>query len=148
MAVPTVQIREVRCLVALKVRGDIRDRLRIRNPIRGLIDNAACTNAALVIVVTQMPRSNHGLVRAIRRHRCPAELERQKGKQDDDENTEHKSEFNGCWFCLGTTRVKKDCGVCSLQCTVACDGMGAIEQAKVVGEVVLLDVDVLKALLH
>jgi hypothetical protein len=39
----------------------------------------------LVVVVTEVLDAGLGLMPAIRRHRRPAELERQKGEQDDGE---------------------------------------------------------------
>ena len=52
----------------------------------------------LVIVVTEVLRLRARLVPAITRHGRPAELERQKGNQEDGEPTAHRKEFSGYRF--------------------------------------------------
>ena len=48
-----------------------------------------------VLVVAQVLGVLTGFVPAIRRHGRPAELERQKGEQDDGENSTHGQESSG-----------------------------------------------------
>ncbi len=79
---PAVEIHTARSLVALRVR--VGHRLRI----------GAAVSVVLVLVVTEVP-GTLGLVLAIRRHRRPAELERQHGEQDDGEEAAHSAESIG-----------------------------------------------------
>ena len=49
----------------------------------------------LVVVVTEVLDPGLGLVPTVRRHRRPAELERQEGEQDDGEEATHERESSG-----------------------------------------------------
>ena len=49
----------------------------------------------LVVVVTEVLDAGLGLMPAVRRHGRPAELERQKGEQDDGKNSAHRQESSG-----------------------------------------------------
>ena len=56
----------------------------------------------LVVVVTEVLDTGLGLMPAVRRHGRPAELERQKGEQDDGKNSAHRQESSGYRvFCAG-----------------------------------------------
>jgi len=63
----------------------------------------AGVSVVLVVVVTEVFDHGLGLVPTIRRHRRPAELERQEGKQDDGEEAAHGRESSGYRVCLGIT---------------------------------------------
>ena len=61
----------------------------------------AGVSVVLVVVVTEVFDPGLGLVPTIRRHRRPAELERQEGEQNDGEKTAHERESSGYRVCLG-----------------------------------------------
>ena len=69
--------------------------IRVRIRIRVQPDAVASIAMVLVIVVTEVFRPGLGLVPTVRRHRCPAELERQKGEQDDGEDATHGPKSSG-----------------------------------------------------
>ena len=77
----------------------------VRVEIRVQPDSVAGVNVVLVLVVTEVLHPDLGLVPAVRRHRRPAELKRQEGKQDDGEKTVHGCESSGYRVYLGTTEV-------------------------------------------
>ena len=52
----------------------------------------AGVSVVLVVVMTEVFDPGLSLVPTVRRHRRPAELERQQGEQDDGEETAHKRE--------------------------------------------------------
>ena len=52
----------------------------------------AGVSLVLVVVMTEVFDPGLSLVPTVRRHRRPAELERQQGEQDDREETAHKRE--------------------------------------------------------
>jgi hypothetical protein len=111
MAVSAVQIHGARRLVALNIRGRIRNRPRIDNPIGNRFGTTAGSSVVLVVVVTQVPGGGLGLVSAIRGHRRPAELERQQSEQDDGEKAAHGRESSGYRVGPGTTRVARLWGI-------------------------------------
>lgn len=82
-----VQVHGAGCLVARGIcsRTQVRNRLGVADGVR----------VVLVLVVTEVRRAGLLLVPAVRRHGCPAELERQKGEQDDGENSTHRQESSG-----------------------------------------------------
>ena len=63
----------------------------------------AGVSVVLVVVVTEVFDPGLGLVPTVRRHRRPAELERQQGEQDDGEEATHGRESSGYGVCLGIT---------------------------------------------
>ena len=52
----------------------------------------AGVSVVLVVVMTEVFNPGLSLVPTVRRHRRPAELERQQGEQDDGEETTHRRE--------------------------------------------------------
>ena len=52
----------------------------------------AGVSVVLVVVMTEVFDPGLSLVPTVRRHRRPAELERQQGEQDDGEETAHRRE--------------------------------------------------------
>ncbi len=82
-----VQVHGTGCLVA---RG-ICSRTQVRNRLR----TADGVGVVLVLVVTEVRCAGLLLVPTVRRHGRPAELERQKGEQDDGENSTHGQESSG-----------------------------------------------------
>ena len=55
-----------------------------------------------MVLVTEVLDAGLGLMPAVRRHGRPAELERQKGEQDDGKNSAHRQESSGYRvFCAG-----------------------------------------------
>lgn len=58
-------------------------------------DTVAGVSVMLVVVVTEMRHRGLCLMPAVRRHRRPAELERQEGEQDDGEDAMHGRESSG-----------------------------------------------------
>ena len=59
----------------------------------------------LVLVVTEVLQPRLGLVPTVRRHRRPAELERQEGEQDDVDETRHWQESSGYRVFLGAHKA-------------------------------------------
>jgi hypothetical protein len=55
-------------------------------------------SVVLVLVVTEVRCACLFLVPAIRRHRCPTELEREQSKQNDGEKSTHGAESSGYGF--------------------------------------------------
>ena len=53
------------------------------------------SNGVRVLVMSEMLCIGHRLERAIARHRSPAELEREQGKQKDGEDATHGKESSG-----------------------------------------------------
>lgn len=82
-----VQVHGTGCLVAPGIRG----RIQIGNRL-GVADGV---RMVLVLVVTEVRCAGLLLVPAVRRHGRPAELERQKGEQDDGEDSTHGQESSG-----------------------------------------------------
>ena len=83
-----VQVHGAGCLVASGIRGRIHqigNRLGVADGVR----------VVLVLVMAEVRCAGLFLVPAIRRHGRPAELERQKGKQDDGEDSTHGQESSG-----------------------------------------------------
>lgn len=87
MTVTAVQVHGTGCLVARGVRGPVQ--------IGNRLGVAAVVSVMLVLVVTEVRCAGLLLVPAVRRHGCPAELERQKGEQDDGEDSTHGQESSG-----------------------------------------------------
>lgn len=82
-----VQVHGAGCLVA---RG-----ICIHIQIGNRLGVAARVSVVLVLVVTEVCSAGLLLVPAVRRHGRPTELERQKGKQDDGEDSAHGQESSG-----------------------------------------------------
>jgi len=59
----------------------------------------------LVLVVTDMRRTELGLVATVRRHRGPAELDRQKREQQNGQKSTHGRESSGYGFCFVTVAI-------------------------------------------
>ena len=64
----------------------VRIRFRVQ---RGTVASITSIAMVLVIVVTEVFRPGLRLVPTVRRHRRPAELERQKDEQDDGKDAAH-----------------------------------------------------------
>jgi hypothetical protein len=113
--VTAVQVHGAGCLVA---RG-----LCSRTQVRNWLGVADDVRVVLVLVVTEVRCAGLLLVPAIRRHGRPAELERQKGEQDDGEEATHGQESSrplkkwasnasGTLFSkkrVAQTRLRSDC---------------------------------------
>ena len=103
-------------------------------PVRQVIDGAAVGMAGLismlVIVVTEVLCLRAGLVPAIARYRCPAELEWQKGKQEDGEATTH----GGSVAATGLRRCGQGCalggGRSAFPVTLAAPDLQALPDSK------------------
>ncbi len=84
---PAVQVHGAGRLAVIGIRG--RNRVGIQtNSVAGAI-------AVLVVVVTEVFDPSLSLMPTVRRHRRPAELDRQKGEQDDGEDSTHGRESSG-----------------------------------------------------
>ncbi|MBN9203735.1 hypothetical protein [Methylibium petroleiphilum] len=81
MALAAVQVCGTGGLVARSIRG----RIQIGNRLRV----SAGVSVVLVLVMTEVRCPGLIFVSAIRRHRCPAELERQKSEHEDGEDATH-----------------------------------------------------------
>lgn len=88
---PAVQVHGAGRLAVVGIRVCIRGRNRVGiqpNSVDGAI-------VVLVVVVTEVFDSGLSLMPTVRRHRRPAELDRQKGEQDDGEDSTHGRESSG-----------------------------------------------------
>ena len=88
---PAVQVHAAGRLAVVGIRVCIRGRNRVGiqpNSVDGAI-------VVLVVVVTEVFDSGLSLMPTVRRHRRPAELDRQKGEQDDGEDSTHGRESSG-----------------------------------------------------
>lgn len=64
----------------------------------------------LMFVMTEVRSVGLHLMRAVRSHRRPAELERKQGEQEDGEKTTHEQESSGYRVLIGTGKAIRSWG--------------------------------------
>ena len=116
VAVTAVQVHGAWRLVAVRATGLVRGRSQICTRINSRPGIAAGVGVVLMVMVmvTKVSRARLTPMPAISRHRCPAELERKHGEQENGEEATHDRKSSCYRVCPGACKASKSWGFTTL----------------------------------